>query len=734
MWSMDNLSPLATPTPPTRLRRSIPFLVAGIVLVAGLAVAGFAAAGTAPSGPFTLQHMRVGDQGQYNLTRYRSTENGIVMVSDVEAARFAWGEPATRRGDDGLLHAVNTLAYDEPVLSNGERVLQRWTYLIGQDGVSLGHEHEEQQASSYPGFLPVPVPGYGPSEVSYASRITFFGNSLGRLVCGLAPGALPRQFDLSGPIRVNEVCNGPVHQPAPMALRSIGTAGGSVILRDSTHASSIDLWLSPTLAYPVQWVEEDGDFVVALRLVRFQAGDRPLPDLTDPSSDAAPSLQYAPRLPWGMDDTGSGHPFPLSAAWTHARDDPNAPGMRDFLAAHPDAYTDAAEGRRTDWGDERTEMLWSWRLTDGAASLKVGLVQRTEHPLGQTLPPMLASLAGPSVTYLYANGTGSFSDAAPPASKAPPTMPTVASLAARWGSYTKQPGPLTAWGFLTTCSMEACAAVSSQAWAGRREVRLATTPEALAGMAPSYTIVLDEYLTSRYSHGTTDGAWKDLGGATYASVLASRDVIPLPAALPGGAPPPTPIVSQGAWAVPPLPVLIGLGAVSLAVALAVAWATLKGTGAFALFSRIEDPRLLDHPVRRLVYEAVEANPGIHVQALVRLTGRPRNTVEHHVRKLAAAGLLVLRDHNGYRCCFAKGQARQVMDAAPFLKAPGARQLLAAVRAAPGLSVRQAAAQAGLSPATASYHLQRLEQAGLLTIERTPTGGHLRSTGLADALA
>jgi predicted transcriptional regulator len=54
------------------------------------------------------------------------------------------------------------------------------------------------------------------------------------------------------------------------------------------------------------------------------------------------------------------------------------------------------------------------------------------------------------------------------------------------------------------------------------------------------------------------------------------------------------------------------------------------------------------------------------------------------------------------------------ESASALKADGARKILDAVRQQPGLSSVDVAARCGLQPSTVTYHVQRLQAAGLLT--------------------
>ncbi|MHB8634421.1 MAG: helix-turn-helix domain-containing protein, partial [Thermoplasmatota archaeon] len=136
----------------------------------------------------------------------------------------------------------------------------------------------------------------------------------------------------------------------------------------------------------------------------------------------------------------------------------------------------------------------------------------------------------------------------------------------------------------------------------------------------------------------------------------------------------------------------------------------------ALFSRLRRNHALDSTARRQLMAAIEAEPGIHLRALVRRSGQGSGAVRHHVAKLVHANLVVQRKAGGYLCLFpadATGSVEAAEAAASgATKADGARRVLRAVAAGPA-GVRPLAARAGLAPSTVEHHLVRLSAAGLV---------------------
>jgi predicted transcriptional regulator len=147
------------------------------------------------------------------------------------------------------------------------------------------------------------------------------------------------------------------------------------------------------------------------------------------------------------------------------------------------------------------------------------------------------------------------------------------------------------------------------------------------------------------------------------------------------------------------------------------WPTIKG-GAAGLFSRVTGPKLLEHPARARLVQLVQAEPGVHFQDLVRRSGLPNGTAVHHLHKLADAGLVAARPLGRYTCYFpGPSPDRASLAAAPVTRSDGARRILAELTANPGLSGTDLAVRLGLQASTVTYHVKRLQEAGLVAAAR-----------------
>lgn len=135
-----------------------------------------------------------------------------------------------------------------------------------------------------------------------------------------------------------------------------------------------------------------------------------------------------------------------------------------------------------------------------------------------------------------------------------------------------------------------------------------------------------------------------------------------------------------------------------------AWRSLALVGGF---TRIAAPRLAEHRTRADVLRAVEASPGIDTATLRRQLGVPRTTLLYHLRRLERERLVVVRARGASLLVAPPGVALQSEQALPM----AARELLAAIRAAPGGTADDYAARLAAPRRTVAHRLGALERDG-----------------------
>ncbi len=485
----------------------------------------------------------------------------------------------------------------------------------------------------------------------------------------------------------------------------------------------------PDIPYPVRMVDVIGGAFGApgdaLELTHFTRGVAPVPPQPATMADLPP-LTMAKRTPWTISDAGVEHPWPLSEAYRYAFNDDES-GLKQFIQAHPDAYM--AQAAHAAFDTERRSERWSFTVTDGSARHFVTIAQ--DRGQAQLLPGI--GLGDETISYHYEDPwTAPVDDRIlPPPDLVPAEFPTAKSLLAQWGmamAGTGNPDASPSWSFLITCQEE-CSEVDVAIQAGQvyyyRELQ------------PGYPLIDNRF----DAWDTSELYWYNqqlLSGQESFQVSETSVAPPLPTAQarPDRASEELArIPDNSVWAWPSPEEAAAVGAAALLAALLYYLSPAAKLGAVGLFSRIRQDQVLHHPERRAIHAAIEANPGIHQNALKRDLGLANGVLRHHLDKLANASVVVPVAAAGYTCYYPKGAIdRRVMAALPVLKAAGAKRILEAVLSQPGCSNAELAAAAKMAPQTAHYHVQRLKDAGIITTERRGKFLHLHPTQTAHAVA
>lgn len=141
------------------------------------------------------------------------------------------------------------------------------------------------------------------------------------------------------------------------------------------------------------------------------------------------------------------------------------------------------------------------------------------------------------------------------------------------------------------------------------------------------------------------------------------------------------------------------------------------TGALLpLYARITGGDVMDHAARDRAFEVVKAKPGASVLEVAEDLDVAWSTAAYHLAVLEREGFIAGERRGRHRRFFAvgSGASREEVFATEH---PTARRILETVRGAPGVTQKEIAAAAGVSASTASWHLERLAQAGLVVATR-----------------
>lgn len=161
----------------------------------------------------------------------------------------------------------------------------------------------------------------------------------------------------------------------------------------------------------------------------------------------------------------------------------------------------------------------------------------------------------------------------------------------------------------------------------------------------------------------------------------------------------------------------GIGLLAALVA-AYFWPALKLGLLVPLYAKLTKDKVLDQETRNLVHTKVEHDPGCQVQDIADSLSVSWTTAAYHVRVLRKMGLLIGRQKGRHLHLFVSG-SRDAMafEAMAALKNDTARDILSLVLRRPGVIQKDLCESLGIAASTASWHIARLRDHGLLREEK-----------------
>lgn len=150
---------------------------------------------------------------------------------------------------------------------------------------------------------------------------------------------------------------------------------------------------------------------------------------------------------------------------------------------------------------------------------------------------------------------------------------------------------------------------------------------------------------------------------------------------------------------------------------------LAGLG---LYHRIRPNAALENETRKLIFDAVCAQPGLGVHAIAERANVSYSTTTYHLERLVAAQMLVMTPDGNKLCYYKNGGAfteaeRRIL---PILKNEEASRLLDAILETPGTYRAELASRLGVTATTINWHLKRLREAGLVHERREGRNAYL----------
>lgn len=431
----------------------------------------------------------------------------------------------------------------------------------------------------------------------------------------------------------------------------------------------------------------------------FTLSDTPYPSRA--SIEPEP-VALVPRVPVFQIDESQRTGFTLRTAYEIALADPGSTELVRFMAS-PESYLGLAWKLNYVDGDGRPTEIWSFYATDGRSH--IGKSVTLQSGADRTGLPLPGAFDQYTVGSLDSDPSMDF----PRLVDLPAFVPDLEATLERSAQFPGVNEP-NLWGFFARCMDPGCTDVQFAVRAGEEALPSNEVSTGAQAQDPEHqhTVFFDQtgFLSHTWSMEAERGQPGLLPINTGASTVPAND---------DGA------QGDAAWLPPAPAAAASLGFLAfLGAAAYYFWPALKVAGV-GMFTRIRDDDLLNHPRRREVHDAIQADPGIHFQALSRNVGGGRGSLDHHLRKLQQGGLVVRQETAGRTSFFPKGAVdRRVMQAAPLLRAGSTRSVLDLIAAKPGSQCADVAAATGLSNPTVSYHLGKLRKAGLVAGGRSLT--------------
>jgi len=129
------------------------------------------------------------------------------------------------------------------------------------------------------------------------------------------------------------------------------------------------------------------------------------------------------------------------------------------------------------------------------------------------------------------------------------------------------------------------------------------------------------------------------------------------------------------------------------------------------------PKALELGKRRVLYQYILLNPGLHLRALARDMRLGLGDLRHHLESLESEGLITTAT-DGYRKTYFPGRKEFGGDKEVLclLRQSKPRAILLLLMNSSELGFEKLRAHVGVSKSTLSFHLKKLEAAGVLKVE------------------
>ena len=130
-----------------------------------------------------------------------------------------------------------------------------------------------------------------------------------------------------------------------------------------------------------------------------------------------------------------------------------------------------------------------------------------------------------------------------------------------------------------------------------------------------------------------------------------------------------------------------------------------------------EKRILELDARRKIYDIVRKFAGSHFREIGRKSSLSTGSVKYHLSYLVKHGLIKEEKGGNNRRYYPREFSSSNKKLLGFLRQQSIRKIILFIISNDGCSHEQIAMFSGLSPSTVSWHLRKLEEAGIISSER-----------------
>lgn len=140
--------------------------------------------------------------------------------------------------------------------------------------------------------------------------------------------------------------------------------------------------------------------------------------------------------------------------------------------------------------------------------------------------------------------------------------------------------------------------------------------------------------------------------------------------------------------------------------------TIVLVASLVMYSKIKRENLLKNAMRNRIFNYIKENPGLHYRAILNDLNLPMGVLTYHLNRLEKAQYIKSRQDGMFRRFYIKGPKTEMR----FFLSDIQESIMGVIRENHGISQSKIAEKINVSRKVVNYHINILDQAGLILVE------------------